>query len=237
MNCDECKNLISVFLDSELDAAVADNVRTHLALCADCARVCEDFASILDVVSDVPAGVLPPNSQALWCRINNIIENEMKPAPPPPEPQRGRFWHFSLGQLTAAVMCIAVVSSLLTFVAIKNYAGVEPEVASGRTAERTLFERAMSRLGLAESALEIRERRIKEQQAAIEYWNARVQTRRTKWDPVTRAAFDRNMYVIDQSVSEYSMIVQRDPEDDLSVEMLDSVLADKMHLLRDFSDL
>jgi len=31
--------------------------------------------------------------------------------------------------------------------------------------------------------------------------------------------------------------LQRDPEDDLTVEMMDSVLNEKMDLLRDFSDL
>jgi hypothetical protein len=33
------------------------------------------------------------------------------------------------------------------------------------------------------------------------------------------------------------MILEQDPEDDLSGEMLDSVLNEKMNLLRDFSDL
>jgi len=38
-------------------------------------------------------------------------------------------------------------------------------------------------------------------------------------------------------VSEYTMILQENPEDDLSGEMLDSVLNDKMNLLREFSEL
>ena len=76
-----------------------------------------------------------------------------------------------------------------------------------------------------------------EQHAAIEYWNARVQNRRNQWDRATRDAFDRNLQVIDESVSEYTMILQHDPADDLSGEMLDSVLTEKMALLRDFSDL
>jgi len=64
-----------------------------------------------------------------------------------------------------------------------------------------------------------------------------VQVRRNQWDAQTRAAFDRNLREIDDSLNEYHTILQRDPEDDLTVEMMDSVLNEKMDLLRDFSDL
>src|SRR5687767_9917665 len=100
MDCDECKNLISLFLDCELEEEAASSVRMHLALCAGCARVCEDFASILESISDEPSDLLPPNSQALWCRINNIIENEAKPAAAPlVDVSSGRSWRLSFGQL------------------------------------------------------------------------------------------------------------------------------------------
>jgi hypothetical protein len=83
----------------------------------------------------------------------------------------------------------------------------------------------------------MRDRRLQEQKAAIEYWNTRVQTRRSQWDRATRDAFDRNLQVIEESVSDYSLILQQNPEDELSGEMLDSVLNEKMNLLRDFSEL
>ena len=52
-----------------------------------------------------------------------------------------------------------------------------------------------------------------------------------------RDAFDRNLNEIDASVSEYTYILQQNPDDELSGEMLDAVLDDKMNLLRSFSDL
>ena len=59
-----------------------------------------------------------------------------------------------------------------------------------------------------------RDRRIREQQAAIRrYWNTRVQVRRAQWDRNMREAFDRNMNVIDQAVNEsirlYSSRIRR----------------------------
>jgi hypothetical protein len=88
-----------------------------------------------------------------------------------------------------------------------------------------------------ETPQQTHERRLQQQKAAIEYWNERVQSRRSQWDRSTREAFDRNLQVIDESVDDYSQILQTDPDDELTGEMLDSVLNDKMNLLRDFSDL
>ena len=64
-----------------------------------------------------------------------------------------------------------------------------------------------------------------------------MQARRAQWDTKMRDAFDRNLNEIDASVSEYTYILQQNPDDELSGEMLDAVLDDKMNLLRSFSDL
>ncbi len=240
MNCTECEPLITVFLDNELDEARAADVRIHLSHCSRCARVCADLSAILETCrTDAPDEIVPPNSRALWCRINNIIESESKPAPLPTPAEGGRrFWRLSFGQLSAAVIGIALISSLLTIVAIRSYTRApDADIATRSAATMTPFEKVMTRLGLMESPHDARERRLREQQAAIDYWNARVQARRLQWDRTTRDAFDRNLRVIDESVHEYTLILQQNPEDDLSGEMLDAVLTDKMNLLRDFADL
>jgi len=237
MTCDECKSLLSAFMDSELDQGQALFVREHLIACQPCGRMCEDIASILDVCeSEVPSELVPPNSQALWRRINNIIESEVKPVPPATEP-RGRFWQLSVGQIVAAMVCIAIVSSLLTVVAIRNYMRPPGQPTVESAAGRSLFEKVLGKIGIVDTPQQTRDRRLSEQQAAIDYWNARVQARREQWDRATREAFDRNLQVIDESVHGYTMNLEQDPDDDLSGEMLDSVLNEKMNLLRDFSDL
>jgi len=235
MNCDECKNLISAFMDDELDEQTTADVAAHIAVCEICARCYEEMSSILDVfTSESPSELLPPNSKALWCRINNIIESESKAVPPPIERSKGRF---SFWQVAGVVIFVALVSSVLTVVAIRSYVQPAAGDLAMRSPAQTLLDKALSKIGLVETPQQARERRLKEQQAAIEYWNARVQARREQWDRMTRDAFDRNLQVIDESVNDYTMILQQDPEDELSGEMLDSVLNDKMNLLRDFSDL
>lgn len=241
MNCIECQELISVYLDNELGEASSLAVSAHLTLCLDCAKMCEDLAVILESCREsLPAEIVPPNSQALWCRISNTIESEIKQeqsqAEEPKEGRRG--WSFTFSQLGSAIAGVALISSLLTVVGIRSY--FEPpgdDFVTRTSASQTTFEKVLSKVGLTDTPQQARERRIKQQQAAIEYWTKRVQARRAQWDTKMRDAFDRNLNEIDASVSEYTYILQQNPDDELSGEMLDAVLDDKMNLLRSFSDL
>jgi hypothetical protein len=247
MNCEQCQESISAFLDNDLDEKMSASVQTHLSLCADCAKLCEDFAVILDFCHEQPtAEIVPPNSQALWCRISNTIETEIKidfttKNAQAEEKQKGwfpRVLKFSFSQVASAVLGIAFVSSLLTFVGIKNYFASERDrEMSMATVQPNVLEKVLGRMGLIETAQNLRERRTAQQQAAIDYWNRRVQARRAQWNEHLREAFDRNLNEIDQAVNEYTLILQENPQDELSGEMLDSALNEKMELLREFSDL
>ena len=55
MNCGQCQELISVFLDGELDEAASAGIRDHLTLCTPCAKVCEDLAAILGSCTELDA--------------------------------------------------------------------------------------------------------------------------------------------------------------------------------------
>lgn len=238
MNCDKCKGLLSSYMDNELDRAGSAAVREHVALCADCSEVLSTLTTLIDVSAGAtPDELLPNESKQMWIRIHNIIESEAKP-PTAPEPPPPAAWRFSFLRLGVAMLVIAVISSVATIFVIRRYQappGDEFFVRTGTT--QTAFDKLLSKVGLVDTPQQARERRMREQQAAIDYWNTRVQARRVQWDARTREAFDRNLGVIDESLHEYSMILAQDPEDELSGEMLDSVLHEKMNLLRDFADL
>ena len=241
MNCEDCKELISQFLDNDLDESRAADVREHLAFCVACAKVCEDFASILDICrTEDPASIIPPNSQALWCRINNIIESEIQQEQPKvvEAPRLERRWGFSFPQLATALLGVALISSLLTIVAFRNYTQPAVDDFAARSSDsQTTFEKLMGKLGLVETPQKARERRLHEMQAAIEYWDKRVRSRREQWDSRVKEAFDRNLNVINESVNDYQTILQQNPDDEVTGEMLDSAMDDKMSLLREFAEL
>ncbi len=246
MNCEHCQQLISVFLDNELDEMSSTNVREHLAVCEACSKVCEDLAMIMDFCQlEEDEIVIPPNPQALWCRINNVIESEVqaeiikgKREKVEVQTQTGwipRRWNFSFMQVASAVLGIALISSVLTIIGIRNYTSTNEDLSANT--QPTLFERVLGKVGLMETPQKKRERLIKEREAAIDYWNKRVEARRSQWNANLRDAFDRNLNEINQAVNEYTLILQENPQDDLSGEMLDSALNEKMDLLREFSEL
>jgi len=243
MNCEQCQELVSIYLDNELDTNVSMNVQTHLSLCAECAKVCEDFAMILDFCETED---ILPNSKALWCRINNIIENDVNPENLQEKQQqplvetswlakaKSNFWQFTSSQVVASVLGIALISSLLTVVGLKNFAAGEENYAA---ATPNIFEKVLGKVGLIATSQQTREKRIREQQTTVDYWRARVETRRENWEKHLREAFDRNLNEIDQVVYEYDRILLDNPQDELSGEMLDSALNEKVELLREFSEL
>jgi anti-sigma factor RsiW len=245
MNCKICQENLSQYIDGELDAKQASEIKVHLSICADCAKINEDFVQLLGFCNqDNFQEVEPPNSQAMWCRINNIIENEVKPEISKEaqikEQNRGLIdriwsssWSFSFAQVSSAVLGIAVISCLLTIVAVKNFSSSD----ESNEVHQSLFERSLVKVGLLDSVKDTREKRLKQQQTTIDYWNLRVQQRRQQWNAHLREAFDRNLREIDQVVFEYTQILEENPNDEVSGEMLDTALNDKVELLREFSEL
>ena len=227
-------------MDNELDDERAAAVREHLAVCEPCAKICEELAAILDLCKTSDAEeIVPPNPNALWCRIHNIIESEVKPELPPVEAEKPRrLWRFTLPQLASAVLCIAIVSSLLTIIGIRNYLAPRSDDFTSRSSEsQTTLEKFMAKLGLVDTPQRARERRLTEQQAAIEYWDRRVRDRRAQWNAVMQEKFDKNLNIINESVNDYTRILQQNPDDEITGEMLDSAMDEKMQLLREFAEL
>jgi hypothetical protein len=244
MNCENCQEYISRYLDGDLDELISVEVTSHISVCSECALLYEDFSAILaNCGPELATEEMPPNSKALWCRINNVIEADVEARPHvEPEPAKqgwfARGWNLTFSQAGAAVLGVAVISSLLTVVAVRNYLEPTGDDFTSRSKEsQTTFEKVLSTVGLIDSPETARVRRVAEQQSVIDYWNKRVQTRRQQWDAKMRDAFDRNVNELDQAVHEYTLILEKDPNDDLSGEMLDSALNDKMKLLREFAEL
>lgn len=247
MNCEHCQNLLSEFVDDRTGCTMSAEVEAHLETCRDCADIHRDFSYLTGFCSSYEIQeIAPPNSQALWCRISNIIESEIQEAAPAAEEKKkqgfwGRAWEkrwqLSFSQAVTAVIGVAVVSSLLTIVGIRNAVRPSNNLASNAAMQPTLFENLLSKAGLAPAPEELREKSLNEKQAVIDYWNARVGERRMRWNQKMRETFDRNLHEIDQVVMEYSRSLKENPTDSLSEEMLNSALTEKMDLLREFSEL
>lgn len=231
MNCETCQELIHDLIDGSISSSDESTLYTHLKQCLDCESVRQDLASIVGFCRTQRGQYeAPPNEQALWLRIRNVIEAE-NPARgvSNSEPGRswlgswlGRSWELSLPQLAASAAAIVLLVSLMTVVGLRRWGDY------GVTAAPAQLEAA--------NVNDVNDR-VWQRRQVINYWNERVELNKARWSPEMRETFDRNMKVIDQTVSDTLNELNRNPHDEVSEQMLNEALNDKLALLKEFSDL
>ena len=227
MNCETCQELIHDLIDGSISQRDESTLNTHLRECLDCDSVRQDLASIVGFCRTQRGQYeTPPNERALWLRIRNVIEAD---APANvgvnPEPRRsflGRLmaqtWNLSLPQLAASAAAIVLLVSLVTVVGVRRWSG---EAVAGPPAHD------------ASNAHD----RLWQRRQAISYWNQRVELNKARWSPELRETFERNLKVIDETVANSINELNRNPHDEISEQMLNEALNDKLALLKEFADL
>jgi len=170
----------------------------------------------------------------LWLRISNLIEAELPPGSRTEIPQNAgwwfrlmnRSWQVSLPQLAASMIAVAIIVSAATMIGLRRF-GSGGESAGVRSAGVTTV--ASNSLPLAE--------RYRQQQQTIEYWNQRVELNKARWNSQMRETFERNLSVIDAAVNDSLSQLNQNPHDEVSEEILNAALNDKVELLREFAEL
>jgi hypothetical protein len=235
MNCEKCQDLISDFLDGALSREDQATLNSHLEECLDCVGVRNDLQAIVGFCRTHRGEyAAPPNEKALWQRIRNVVEAGASPVAAAPPPARrklwsdwvGRSWELSLPQLVASAAAIVLVVSLSTAVGLYR-------MQSGGAAKSPTPEQGAS---LNVAAANVRDR-VSQQQQLISYWNQRVEFNKARWSPQMRETFDRNLKVIDQAVNDSLDALSQNPHDEVSEEMLNAALNEKLSLLKEFAEL
>ncbi len=233
MNCEKCQELIGDLVDGGLSREDESTLGLHLEECLACGDVRNDLQSIVGFCRNHRGEYsAPPNADGLWLRIRDVIEAETQlAAKATPTRLTARFWsgwlsrgwELSMPQLAASAAAIVLVVSLGTAVGLRRW----------DNARGTVLVASSPR---SEAATRVRDR-MWQQQQAINYWNQRVETNKARWNQGMRDTFERNLRVIDQAVNDSINELDRDPHDEVSEEMLNAALNEKLALLREFSDL
>jgi anti-sigma factor RsiW len=234
MNCEKCQDLISDFVDGSISHQDQTTLSSHLEECLHCAEVRDDLQSIVGFCRTQQGQYeAPPNERALWLRIRNMIEAGASADAPAPGATRRSFlknwtarsWELSFPQLAAMVAAIVLIVSLSTAVGLRRWQ---------RGAVDARFQNGQNSLSVG--AIDVR-RRVSQQQQLISYWNQRVEYNKARWNPQMRETFDRNLAVIDQAVNDSFDSLSKDPQDEVSQEMLNTALNEKLSLLKEFAEL
>jgi len=123
--------------------------------------------------------------------------------------------------LASGVAAIVLVVSLLAVIGARRFSGSGVQ-SSG--------------LSLASTGSSVQDR-YRQRQQVIAYWNDRVELNKARWNPQMRETFDRNMSVIDAAVNDSLSQLTQNPHDEISEEILNGALNDKIQLLQEFSQL
>jgi len=228
MNCETCQDLIHELIDGSITQRDEFTLNTHLRECLNCDSVRQDLASIVGFCRTQRGQYeAPPNEQALWLRIRNSIEAELPSRTTTNTQPRdsflsrwmGRSWELSLPQLAASAVAIILLVSLATVVGLRRWGGYGVPMSVPQVEASNLNDRFWQR------------------RQVIDYWNQRVELNKVRWSPEMRETFERNLKVIDQAVADSLNDLQRNPHDEISEQMLNESLNDKLALLKEFSDL
>lgn len=253
MNCEKCQDLFSDLLDGSITSQDQGVLSAHLKECLSCVGVRDEMQTIIGVAQECREDfTAPPNERALWLRIRNTIEIELAanravaaaataPRAVAASSRDGfwsrvmdKRWELSLPQLTAAIFALVVGVSALTAVGVQGFRG---EATTGTTLNsNSSLEGGRSGLAGVSPAASYHQAYVQHQQASIGYWKQQVEQRQASWNPQMRDAYQRSMQVIDQAVNESLTALDRNPHDEVSAEMLNAALRDKMELLREFSE-
>jgi len=227
MNCEKCQELIHDLLDGTISRSDELVLNTHLQECLDCEAVRQDLSSIVSFCrSHRGEYEAPPNPQALWLRIRNVVEAGNISAAGSTTPRKSflgglldRSWELSLPQLVASAAAIVLCVSLATVVGVRRWGTAETNVSISKSEPSPINDRVWQR------------------QQVINYWNQRIELNKARWSPEMRETFERNLKVIDAAVSQSLNELNRNPHDEISEQMLNESLNDKLALLKEFSDL
>lgn len=230
MNCERCQELISDLLDESLSSKDSALLSAHLDECLDCAEVRNDLESMLSFCRDNRGQYeAPPNERALWLRIRNTIEASGGVASLAGDTNierksswrdfLNRSWQLSFPQLAASVAALVLIVAAATVVGIRRIDSPNPP---GQTIQASGYKL---------------NDRMWQQQQTISYWNNRIATNRARWSSQTRDTFDRNLNVIDQAMNDSLNELNKNPHDEVSEEMLNAAMNEKIALLKEFSEL
>jgi len=230
MNCESYQNLLSDLIDGTLNPHDQNNVEAHLSTCANCAEARSDLSTLVTFCREHRGEYEDvPHEHALWLRISNTIEGELAAQKPVAVPAgsgwwfrlMNRSWQLSSPQLATTLAAAVVLAVLITFGASRLFSRIGVQTAG---------------LPLGADTMSVQER-YRQQAQVIDYWNKRVELNKARWNPQMRETFDRNMGVIDAAVNDSMGRLTQNPHDEVSEDILNAALSDKIALLKEFAEL
>lgn len=228
--------VITDYVDETLSASEREAADRHLASCAECRRVIDDFREIRKVAGSLDDRQPPARA---WQRLERAIKLEREHADggivatDASKPTRGSVTQWLGFAAAAAVLVIATVASLRYVMRSQPSDLHGARVASSAPgAPATASDTARSQASAAAVEAELR--------AAEEHYDKAIKgleqiasAEQGALDPGTAATLQKNLAVIDQAISESRAAVVAQPASEPARESLLESFRTKLALLQD----
>lgn len=210
-NHTEWTDLLSAYLDGELDPVSSRRLEQHLGQCADCRAVLEDLRRI---VAAAPLYRGTPPADAVWTGIRTAIEG--RPVVSLDRARQAR--RYPLRQLIAAGLVMAVAGAGATWVLLGGRPDAAPDVVVAVDAP------APDAIPASTAA--------DRYDAAVAELEAMLAANRERLDTATIRVLETSLVTIDRAIAEARAAIQRDSGNAYLNGQIAANLRKKVNLLR-----
>ena len=236
IDCEELESLFPRYLEGEADAAERAAVERHAALCTRCSALLSDVSAIVRAAHQLPT--LTP-SRDLWLEIESRIQPEVVPLSAARLEKEARVRRASprwtTARLAAAAAALVVSTAGVTYVATTRADAARDAVAAGPATTREApggqgARPSVAASGSVRNASALSSEQLYDQEIA--HLQTIVRDRRSLLDTATITVIQRNLAVIDSAIAQSRAALAADPNSRFLNEQLNSVLGQKVELLR-----
>jgi hypothetical protein len=218
MNCESCHTLVDDYVDGTLAAEDRARLEEHLARCASCRALAEDFRAIRRTAGSLERHAPSPRA---WGRIASAIEQE-----------RSRSFAARMFTTRPAWQPLAIAATVLLLVGGTSW------IVWNETGRTVPVERAGTSAGGVDPELTVtveNELKLAEEhyQKAIAGLEQITRTESAALDPQVAAVLQKNLEVIDHAIGESRAALQTQPASDVAQESLFEALRNKVVLLQE----
>ncbi len=221
MTRDGWTDRLSEYIDGELVGEDLEAMEAHILECGECAATVDELRAVVTAAGTLP-DCIPERD--LWPGIEQrltprgALRHREQPGVVPLESRRRRVV-FTLPQLAAAVLAVALLSASGVWAALRT---AVPAPATGAVAAAPGTGAAAATPVSFTTAYD----------RAVTELEAEFQRRRTELDPETIIVVERNLQIIDAAIAEARGALQADPSSAFLNEHLAETMRRKMDLLR-----
>ena len=234
IDCEELESLLPAYLEGELDVAERRAVERHANDCSHCSALLHDVAAIVRDAGELPV-LAPPRD--LWPEIEARIQPDVLPLSAARREREARVQRASPRWATARLAAALMVSTAgITYVATTRADAARTNVAAAPTTgdgvPGSMEGRVPSVLpgGAVRNASTLSTEQLYDQEIA--HLQTIVQDRRSLLDTATIAVVQRNLGIIDSAIAQSRAALAADPASRFLNDQLNSVLGQKVELLR-----